>query len=672
MNLNQAKARVEKLRALIDDYRYQYHVLDKSIMSEAAADSLKHELSELETQFPELVTPDSPTQRVAGAPLPQFETAPHSVRMLSLNDVFNEAELMAWRERVQKLVPAGKLEFFCDLKMDGFACALIYENGRLTRALTRGDGTVGEDITANIRTLESVPLGLRQSAPRKFLEGRTEIRGEVLMYKTDFAALNRVQAKAGLPLFKNPRNTAAGTMRQLSSNLVAERKLHFHAYDVLRDNPKEVATHADAYALAKALGFKVNSSTQVSPTIKDVLTYAEDWEHKRLTLAFGTDGVVVKVNDRTVYQQLGVVGKAPRGAVALKYAAEEATTKVKDIVLSVGRTGAATPVAVLEPVDVAGSTVGRASLHNQDEIERLGIKIGDTVIIRKAGDIIPQITQVLAKLRTGQERVFDMAVELKKLPFTFVRPPGEVAWRAVDRDNPIILKRGLEHFAGKGALDIEGLGEKNVALLVDQGLVKDFADIFMLSTEQLLKLDRFAEISSQKLIDAIAAKTRPPLARFIEGLGIRHIGEQTAIDLAGRFHTLEELEEVARQRPDELYSIEGIGEVVAHAIVEWFADGKNRALLKKFKQVGVWPQAAKETKGPLSGQSFVITGTLESMGRDEAAEKIRVLGGTFQSSVGKGTTYLVYGSKIGDSKRTKAKAYGTKLLNEAGFLELIK
>lgn len=672
MNQAKAKQRAAKLRSLIDDYRYNYHVLNRSTMSEAAADSLKHELSLLENRFPELITPDSPTQRVAGEPLPGFVSVEHRYRMLSLNDVFNDDELRAWVTRVRKLAPKADLEFFVDLKMDGFACALIYEDGVLSRALTRGDGFTGEDITANMRTLETVPLSLRHNKKwQHLLEGRTEIRGEVLMYKSDFAALNKAQKKADLPEFKNPRNTAAGTMRQLDSSLVAQRRLHFHVYDVLREDPAELPTYEKAYEAAAAIGFKSNAAARVLGDEAAVLNYAKQWEESRKDLPFGTDGLVVKVNERRVYAELGVIGKAPRGAVAFKYAAEEATTRVKDIIISIGRQGTATPIAVLEPVNVSGSTVSAASLHNEDEIARLDIRVGDTVIIHKAGDIIPQITRVLTQLRTGQEQPFNMAGELKRHPLKFERIPGEAAWRAVDTSDPTILKRVIRHFASKGAMDIEGLGEKNVDLLVDQGLVKDFADIYHLTYEQLLNLERFAEISSRNLVTAIEDKKHPPLPRFLVGLGIRHIGAQTAIDLAQRFQTLDELSLVAQRQPDQLYEVEGIGEIVAHAIAEWFADERNQQLLAKFKQAGVWPKAAKAAEGPLSGQSFVITGSLSGMSREQAAERIRSLGGTFQSSVGKGTTFLVYGSKIGDSKRIQAETLGTKLLDETNFMKML-
>lgn len=672
MNKREAEARVKKLRELINDYRYHYHVLNESTMSEAAADSLKHELTKLEEQYPELVTPDSPSQRVAGEPLPEFKSVEHSSRMLSLNDVFNKEELQAWQERISKLVPDAELEYFVDLKMDGFACALHYQDGVLVRALTRGDGYMGEDITRNVRTLESVPLTLHQGKGTKdFLEGRTEIRGEILMYQQDFQELNEVRQKEGLPLFKNPRNTAAGTMRQLDPKLVAERKLNFHGYDLLRDNEEEVPTYDYAYRMMQELGIKVNDAATTLENIKKVSEYADEWQEKRMQLPFGTDGLVIKVNDRATYRELGVVGKAPRGAAALKYPAEEATTKVKDIIISIGRTGAATPVAVLEPVDVAGTTVQHASLHNQDEIERLDVRIGDTVIIHKAGDIIPKVIRSLPELRDGKEKFFDMESELKDMELEFVRPEGEAVWRAVNLNSPNILKRGIQHFASKGALDIEGMGEKNVESLVDAGLLKDSADMFRLAKEQLLELERFAEVSSQKLVDAIQEKKNPPLERFLYGLGIRHVGTQTAIDLAHTYHSLEKLRDTALNEPELLYEVEGIGEVVAHSIAEWFADENNQELLKKFKKLGVWPKKAASGGGPLQGQSFVITGTLKSMSRDEAAEKIRSLGGTFQNSVGKGTTYLVHGAKVGESKRKKAEQYGTELLQEDELLKKI-
>lgn len=671
MNKTQAVRRIAKLRDLINDYRYHYHVLNESIMSEEAADSLKHELSQLETQFPDLITPDSPTQRVAGAPLPGFAQVQHSSRMLSLNDVFNEDELQAWTERITKLLPPdSKLEYFVDIKMDGLACALVYEDGLLTRGITRGDGFVGEDVTANVRTIESVPLCLRSSKKyASFLNGRTEVRGEIVMYKADFAKLNEGRAKAGKPLFANPRNTAAGTIRQLDPKLVVSRPLHFRGYDLLRNNASEVPSYAEAYAIMRELGFLVNSDASVLPTVEQVMKFYETWESKRLNLPFNTDGLVAKVNNRQLYGRLGVVGKAPRGAVALKYAAEQATTKVKDIFVSIGRTGAATPVAMLEPVVIAGSTVQMATLHNQGEVARKDIRIGDTVIVHKAGDIIPEVVEPLVKLRNGSEKPFKMPTHCPECNTKLIKYKAEDAvWRCPNDSCPSRAWKRIEHFASKAALDIEGLGEKNVIALLDANLIKDPADIYTIKVDDVLKLDRFAEISANKLVNAIQAKKEPQLARFVYGLGIRHIGTQTAIDLANHFRVLEKL---AAATIDELSEVEGIGEVVAEAVVEWFSEPRNQKLLDKFEKLGVKPQAVKQVGGKLAGKNFVVTGTLESMGRDEATERIRSLGGTFQSSVGKDTDYLVVGEGVGQSKLVKATKLGTKQITETEFLKLL-
>ncbi|HVI60649.1 MAG TPA: NAD-dependent DNA ligase LigA [Candidatus Saccharimonadales bacterium] len=667
----QAAERVAKLRELINDYRYNYHVLDKSIMSEAAADSLKHELSQLETEYPDLITPDSPTQRVAGAPLPGFTQREHSGRMLSLNDAFNGEEVKAWQERVTKLLPdSAKLEYFADIKMDGLACALVYEDGVLVRGITRGDGFVGEDVTANIRTIDSIPLSLRHDKQfEAFRRGRTEVRGEIVMYKADFAKLNEARAKAGKPLFANPRNTAAGTIRQLDPKLVVGRPLHFRAYDLLRQDAAEVPAYDYAYRALRALGLLANQEAKVLPTIEAVMKYADTWETKRQQLAFNTDGLVVKVNDRQLYRRLGVVGKAPRGAIALKYAAEQATTKVKDIFISIGRTGAATPVAMLEPVVVAGSTVQMATLHNESEVARKDVRVGDTIIVHKAGDIIPEVVEPLVKLRDGSEKPFKMPTHCPECDTKLVKYKAEDAvWRCPNEACPSRSWKRIEHFASKAALDIEGLGEKNVIALLGAGLIKDQADIYTLEAEKVMALERFAEISANKLVAAIQAKKKPPLNRFVYGLGIRHIGVQTAIDLANHFRSLEAIGETSI---DELAAVEGVGEVVAASVAEWFSEPRNQQLLHKFKKLGVWPQTVKHVGGKLSGKSFVVTGTLESMGREEAGERIRQLGGTFQSSVGKDTDYLVVGANVGASKLKKAAKLGTKQLTEQQFLKML-
>ena len=670
--------RIEKLRQLINDYRYHYHVLDESIMSEAAADSLKHELSQLEEKYPELITSDSPTQRVAGQALDKFTKVTHQTRMISLQDVFDQQEVSAWISRMKKLRPIQE-EFLCDIKMDGLACSLIYEDGVLTQAVTRGDGRVGEDVTMNVRTIQNVPLGLRDNQKfAHFLRGRTEIRGEIVMFKDDFAKLNEQREKADQPLFKNPRNLAAGTIRQLNPKLVAERPLNFVSYDIIRDNLEDTPTIAFGYQMMQELGITTSRQTQIVYGIDEVMHYITHLGEIRAGLPFNTDGVVIKINDRNEYDKLGTVGKTPRAAVAFKFAAEEATTVVKDIVISIGRTGAATPVAVFDPVQVAGTTVQHASLHNADEIARLDVRRGDTVIIFKAGDIIPQVQTVLTELRPADSRKIDYKEELaRQYPeLEFIRPEGEVVYRVKGLTGPIILKRSLKHFASKGALDIDTLGEKNVEALVDAGLVGDLADIYTLTKEQLLGLERFAEISAGKLVDAIADKKHPSLERFIFGLGIRHVGVQTAIDLVAHLdkgsslNRGDNLQLLQNATIDQLQAIDGIGEVVAESILAWFADEDNIALLDKFEKLGIRPYY-EEKSGKLAGQSFVITGSLQNMSRDEAADKIRTLGGTFQSAVGKDTTYLVAGGKVGASKLAKAQKYGTEIINEQRLKELI-
>ncbi|XMT16745.1 NAD-dependent DNA ligase LigA [Candidatus Saccharibacteria bacterium oral taxon 488] len=666
-----AEQRIVKLRDLINDYRYHYHVLDESIMSEAAADSLKHELSQLEEQFPELITPDSPTQRVAGKALSKFAKVQHQTRMISLQDVFDRAEVAAWIERMHKVRSDITEEFLCDIKMDGLACALIYEDGVLTRAVTRGDGLVGEDVTMNVRTIQNVPLTLRANQRfAHFLRGRTEIRGEIVMHKADFAALNQRRRAAGQPEFANPRNLAAGTIRQLDPKLVAERPLNFVGYDIIRDNLEDTPTIAFGYQMMNELGITTSRQTQIVYGLDEVMSYVNHLDELRQSLQFNTDGAVIKLNDRRQFAELGIVGKTPRAAVAYKFAAEEATTIVRDIVISIGRTGAATPVAVFDPVVVAGTTVQHASLHNADEIARLDVRRGDTVVIFKAGDIIPQVQTVLKELRPADAKPIDYPAELaRQYPeLAFVRPEGEAVYRVKGLSGPLILKRSLAHFASKGALDIDTLGEKNVEALVEAELVNDLADIYRLTKDDLLRLERFADISAQKLIDAIAAKKQPALERFLFGLGVRHVGAQTAIDLTNHFESVEKLSQATI---DELREVDGVGEIVAESIVAWFADEDNVGLLEKFADLGVTPQFTKKS-GILTGQSFVITGTLQSMGRDTAAERIRDLGGTFQTAVAKDTTYLVAGGKVGASKLKKAEQYGTKIIDEQTLLELIQ
>lgn len=667
---NPHSERIIELRKLLNQYSYSYHVLDNSQVSDAVYDGLFGELKMLEAQHPELVTTDSPTQRVGNKLLAGFTKVTHRRRMLSLNDVFDKDEVKAWVERMDKLMPGTTHEFFTDIKMDGLACALTYEDGLLVRAVTRGDSFIGEDVTTNIRTIKNVPLRLREVAGyEKFLLGRTEIRGEVVMLKREFEALNARQRTEGKPEFANPRNLAAGTIRQLDPELVASRPLSFRGYDLLRDDPSEVPTNMYAYEALTALGITRNQEASVFQTIGEVMGFVEHWGDARHELPFNTDGLVVKVNDRALFDELGVVGKQPRAAIAFKYAAEQATTVVKDIVISIGRTGAATPVAVFNPVVVAGTTVQHASLHNADEIARKDIRIGDTVVIFKAGDIIPQVESVVLELRPKDSHAFhyEQALAAQYPELEFERLGDDVVYRVKGADSDFILKRAVEYYASRQALDIDTLGEKNVVALVDAGLVRDLADIYTLTVDDLLVLDRFAEVSAQKLIDAIDAKRNPPLEKFVLGLGIRHVGAQTAIDLANHFQSIEAIKIATAE---QLEAVDGIGVIVAESILAWFADDDNLALLDKFAHLGVEPHFVKKT-GKLVGLNFVVTGSLESMGRDEAAEKVRALGGTFQTSVAKDTTYLVAGGKVGASKLKKAESYGTKIIDENEFMTLL-
>ncbi len=690
MKKSEANARILKLRELINDYRYHYHVLDESIMSEAAADSLKHELTLLETEFPELITPDSPTQRVAGKPLDKFEKVRHEKRMISLADVFSEGEIQDWIARNEKLIPEGEIaEFFTDIKMDGLACALKYRNGVLVQAVTRGDGMVGEDVTLNVKTIQNIPLRLWNEKDTSFsgrklgqaplsasengvysLDSEVEVRGEIVIFKEDFEKLNEAQRKKGEAEFANPRNLAAGSIRQLDPKVAASRPLKFIAYDLVTPNLK---THKEAYEWLRAHQFQTSNEDRVfaRAETKKMFAYIEKLDDYRKGLPFNTDGMVIKINDREIYDRLGIVGKTPRAAVAFKFPAEESTTVVQDIVISIGRTGAATPVAILEPVVVAGSTVRHASLHNADEIARLDVRIGDTVIIYKAGDIIPQVKEVLLTLRSEKSEKFDYEKALRQQypDLEFERPAGEVVYRVKGESGDEILKRAVEYYASKPALNIEGLGEKNVAALIDAGMVKTIADLYRLKVQEVAKLERFGDLSAKNLVEAISKAKNPPLAKFITALGIRHVGAQTAVALAREFLNLERLAEATEE---ELLAVPDIGKIVAEAILAWFADEDNAKMLAALKELGVWPAEEMRTVLPLTGKSYIVTGTLASMGREEAEDKLRALGATVTSTVTKNTTALIVGEKPGKSKTDKAEKLGIPTMNEAEFLGLIK
>lgn len=660
-----AKARIEKLKELINDYRYHYHVLDESIMSEAAADSLKHELSQLEEQYPEFITPDSPTQRVAGKPLDKFQKVTHASRMISLADVFSESEIRDWVARNYKLVDRGtEFTFFTDIKMDGLAMSLHYENGIFQQAVTRGDGLVGEDVTMNVKTIQNIPLKLNLDNPPEYLE----VRGEVIIFKQDFEKLNQMQAKLGEKPFANPRNLAAGTIRQLDPRIAASRPLRFMAYDLVTP---DLPTHQEAYEFLRQIGFQTSGQDHVYTHLNEVFAEIKHLGQVRGDFLFNTDGMVIKINDRKIYSELGIVGKTPRAAVAFKYPAEESTSKVRDIVISIGRTGAATPVAILDPVEIAGSTVRHATLHNSDEIAKLDIRIGDTVIVYKAGDIIPKIKEVLFTLRPEGTEPFDYEKALKNQypELEFERPDGEVVYRVKGQDSDFILRRNLEYFASKQALNIEGLGEKNVNLLVDAGLLKSLVDLYRLQKSDLINLERFGELSATKLLNAIEGTKQASLAKFITALGIRHVGTQTAVALADAFQSLEALRDATEE---ELLKIPDIGLTVSESILAYFADEDNLNQLDDFASLGVYPVYVNHDNDPLKGQSFVVTGTLTDMGREEAEDLLREKGATVTSSVTKNTTALIAGAKPGASKVTKAEKIGIKIISEAEFRELIK
>lgn len=656
--------RILKLRELINDYRYHYHVLDQSTMSEAAADSLKHELSQLEATYPDLITPDSPTQRVAGRPLDKFTKVEHVQRMISLADVFSESEIREWVARNYKLVEKTvHFDYFTDIKMDGLAMSLHYENGVLKRAVTRGDGLVGEDVTMNVRTIENVPLKLRGAD----IPAKVEVRGEVIIFKADFEALNETQKQKGEKPYANPRNLAAGSIRQLDPKIAASRPLRFMAYDLVSP---DLATHQLAYETLRMFGFQTSNQDQVFSTLDEVFTEIKRLGETRANLPFGTDGMVIKINDRSIYRQLGIIGKTPRAAVAFKYPAEESTTKVRDIVIQIGRTGATTPVAIFDPVEVAGSTVRHATLHNADEIKRLDLRIGDTVIVYKAGDIIPQVKEVLVSLREEHTEPFDYEKALRQQypELDFYRPDGEVVYRVKGLTSELILKRAIEYYASKPALNIEGLGEKNVEALVDSGLVSSLSDLYRLTPVAIAKLERFAELSANNLVEAIQKSKTPPLAKFIAALGIRHVGIQTASALATAFGSIEKLAEATE---DDLLKIPDIGQIVAESILAYFSDEDNLKQLSELKELGLKPYFEDPNQLPLHGQSYIISGTLDSMGREEAEDNLRKKGATITSGVVKTTTALIVGAKPGKSKLEKAEKLGIKIITEADFLKLI-
>ncbi|MDR0887226.1 MAG: NAD-dependent DNA ligase LigA [Candidatus Nomurabacteria bacterium] len=661
--------RYEKLKELIKKYRYDYNVLNVDDMPEAAADDLKHELADIEQKYPSLVAVDSPTQTVAGEVNKLFAKVEHKVPMISLKDVFDFQELSDWAERARKLLGVPKLKFFGDIKMDGVACALIYRDGKLVQGITRGNALVGEDITQNVMQIGNIPHEIRKSKKFAFAsKGRVEIRGEVVMLKTDFVKINEAQMARGETQFANPRNLVAGTLHMLDAKIVGQRPMRFFGYDLICGEVENLTFDA-IYDIIEGCGVETSGQRFVCDNIKGVWGAIERLDKRRGNLAFNNDGVVVKVLQKRDYTKLGVVGKAPRGAAAYKYAAETATAVVRDIVMSLGRTGIATPVATFDTVRLSGTTVKHASRYNADEIERLDLRIGDTVVVYKAGEIIPKISQNLVELRPSDSLPFDYEKALKEQHpnIEFVRD-GEAAWRAKNLDGRDFLIRALQYFVSRAGVDIIDLGKKTIVDLVDKKLVKDLADIYYLEVKDFLKLDGFALKSASQLFQSVEEKKVLAADRFLGAVGIPNIGQLSARELIRHFGSLEKIAEASEE---ELLAVDNVGKIMAEDVIGWFASEDNVKLLQKFWDAGVSLRYEK-VGGVLDGQSFVITGSLAVMSRDDAARKITSLGGEFQTAITSATKFLVVGDDKPSSKRKKAEKLGVKIINEREFLEKIK
>ncbi len=703
MTKNEAKIRAEKLKTEIDFHRYNYHVLDRETMSPAALDSLKNELFKLENEFPELITPDSPTQRVSGQPLAKFKKATHSEPMISLFDAFSEEDMRNWAARNDNyLGRALKEEYYCELKLDGLAINLRYEKELLVQGATRGDGRVGEEVTGNIKTINSIPLklrvptekelsalGLSATAAGRILKlissGVIELRGEAIMTKKVFASLNKKYAQAGKAELANTRNGVAGSIRQLDSKITAERQLEFYAYDLLLDNLERgevVETRAQADKLANLLGFKTLKYNRVAHDLDDVFNFYRSVEKQRAALPFEIDGTVVKINNLKMWRTLGIVGKAPRYMMAYKFSAEQATTKVNDIIWQVGRTGALTPTALLEPVKVGGATISRSTLHNFDEINRLGLKIGDTVIIERSGDVIPKVLSVLTNLRTGSEKKIMAPHVCPMCGGRVTQVDGEVAYRCGNKRCYAVNLRQVGHFVSKSAVDLEGLGPKLIEQFMTQGLIKDAADLYSLKKADLLSLDRFAEKKADNVIKMIDTHREIEVARFIYGLGIRHVGEETAALLATNYelriknYELGSLVKYFQSlRLEDLEKLNDVGPIVAKSIFDFWQNEHNLKLIAKFATSGVSLKLATRDRSggssaKLAGQEFVLTGSLSGLTREEAKDRIKSLGGRVKENVTRETTYVVVGLDPG-SKYEKAKKMGIRILDEQEFLNLL-
>lgn len=660
-------ARVQELRALIDQHNYRYYVLDEPSISDKEFDALLRELMELEQAHPELVTPDSPTQRVGAPPSEAFAIVEHRVPMLSLANAFSPDDLRAFDVRTRRLAETEDLAYVAELKIDGASVSVYYENGVLVRAATRGDGVRGEDITANVRTIRSVPLRLRRPVT-------LEARGEVFMYHEDFARLNEEREAAGEPLFANPRNAASGSVRQLDPSVTARRPLDVFFYGVGHVEGDAPKTHAELLQFLAELGFKVNPEWRLVPDVEAAIRYCEEMERRRPGLGYSIDGVVLKVNDLRLQQHLGATSKTPRWAIAYKFAAEQAVTKVENIVVNVGRTGAVTPMALFTPVQVGGVTVSRATLHNEDYIREKDIRIGDTVVIQRAGDVIPEVVRVLTEQRTGEERIFEMPKTCPVCGAPVVRPEGEAVARCTGEECPARHLEGLIHFASRDAMNIEGVGPKLLEQLVAQGYVKDAADLYFLTKEQLLTLERMGDKSADKVLQAIEASKDAGLERLLFALGIRHVGENVARDIAAHMGDMERL---MNATADELLAVPSVGEVIANSVAAYFADARHRRLIQRLKDAGVRMTASAAAPGAgagrgaaLAGKKVVITGTLSRPRRD-VEELIRSLGGAVSGSVSRNTDFVLAGDNPG-SKLDKARELGVPVLSEDEFLRMLE
>jgi DNA ligase (NAD+) len=662
--------KIESLREKIRHHEYLYYVLDRPEISDAEFDKLMQQLKDLETEHPELITADSPTQRVGGKPREGFVKVAHSSPMLSLDNTYSEEELRAWERRVHELSGRKDVDYVCELKLDGMSLALIYEDGKLVRGITRGDGSVGEDVTLNVRTVRSVPLSIPKEKLKKAgLPPDFEVRGELLMPTAAFRKVNEERERKGLATFANPRNFTAGTVRQLDANVTAERRMDFFPYILLENGRTYFDRHWKTLDALEAAGFKVNRNRRIVHSMEEVWAFIQEWAGKRESLAYEIDGIVVKVDRTALQDELGFTGKAPRWAIAYKYAARAGITKLEDIRVQVGRTGKLTPVAVLSPVLIGGTTVRNATLHNMDEIERLGVKIGDWVQVERGGDVIPKVAKVIEdKEHPRGHRIFHMPETCPVCGTKVVRTEGEVDYRCVNANCPAKLRETILHFASRGVMNIDGMGDVLVNQLTERGLVKNVADIYKLTKDDLLSLERMGDKSAQNILNEIENSKKLPLERVIYGLGIRMVGERTAQFLAEHFGSMEALESAG---VEELQDVNEVGPRIAESIVEFFSIAANRKLVERLREAGLTLTGLKKRRGTkLVGKTFVLTGTLAHFTRDEAKKMIEDAGGKVTGSVSKKTDYVVAGADAG-SKLDKAKELGVKVIDEREMKSIV-